>query len=150
VDDLVAFTGRIDGASPLIANHRLYAHASRYESQGITLLEALSYGRPLLAAPVGGIPEVFTDGVEGRFIDLEDPGAAARALVSVLESDELYAQMSAAALNRYRRAFAREVVAPKWFRFFEGVVEEAATRSAQGKDGGAGRAGIAACSAGES
>jgi glycosyltransferase involved in cell wall biosynthesis len=120
VKDLVHFAGRIDDAAPLIASHRLYAHGARFESQGITLLEALSYGRPVLAAPVGGIPEVFDDGVEGYYVDLDDPVSAATRMIQILESPDTYGRMSMSALERYRRCYAVEVVAPKWSAFLLG------------------------------
>lgn len=49
------------------------------ENTPIALIEALSCGLPILAAPVGGIPEVFRDGVEGYYwIWMSQPRARPR------------------------------------------------------------------------
>ncbi len=116
----VRFLGRVLHAASLLETHRVYAHAARMESQGIVLLEALSYGLPLLAAPVGGIPEVFSDGVEGFFWPLDDAEAAARYLIELLEDDTLRARMSANARSRFREAFDEPKVAGRLAAFLTG------------------------------
>jgi L-malate glycosyltransferase len=44
----------------------LYLMTSQFEGLPIALLEAMSLGKPVVATAVGGIPEVITDGQEGR------------------------------------------------------------------------------------
>ncbi|QGN59153.1 glycosyltransferase [Nostocoides sp. HKS02] len=61
----VSFAGYQADPRRLMAGHRLYCHTARMESFGIALVEAMSEGLPVLAAPVGGIPEVVRPGVEG-------------------------------------------------------------------------------------
>ena len=110
LSDHVTFTGAVSNASSLLHAHRAYVHASRMESFGIVLAEALAAGKPVFAAPIGGVPEVFTDGVEGVYWDLEDVGDAAQRLIQVLEDPARYAQMAAAAAARHAAYFSPEVV----------------------------------------
>ncbi len=109
----VALPGYVPDAAGLLPLHRAYVHAATMENCPIALLEAMAAGRPVFAAPVGGIPEVLTDGAEGRYWDLGDPESAARALIRILEEPALYARVSSAATRRYRRQFTPASVGPR-------------------------------------
>ncbi len=106
----VTFTGALPQAWRHIPKHRAYVHAAHMESFGIVLLEAMAVGKPVFAAPVGGVPEVFRDGTEGRYWDLNDPQSAAQKLVDVLERPERYNAMSRAAQQRQAHHFSVEAV----------------------------------------
>ncbi len=109
----VHFLGEVAGAAVLIPGYRAYVHSARLENLPITLIEALAAGRPLFAPPVGGVPEVFADGVEGRYWELGDPRGAARLLVAVLEDPPLYERLSRAARARYESHFTPGRIVPK-------------------------------------
>ena len=109
----VTFAGYVPEAARILPRHKAYAHAARMENLPITVLEALATRKPILAAPSGGIPEVFTDGVEGFFWDLDDPLQAARQLIKLLEDEALYKRMAGAAYARYETCFAPRVVGPQ-------------------------------------
>ena len=66
------------------------------ESFGMTLVEAMSCGRPVVGSAVGGIPEVVRDEVDGLLVPPGDPAALAGALRRVLTDDELQARLGAA------------------------------------------------------
>ena len=110
----VTFAGYVQDASELIAGHRAFVHAARAENFGIVFLEAMQHGVPPLSGAVGGIPEIFDDGVEGRFWPLDDPRRASAILIEVLESESRHAAMSAAARRRYQRDFSPDVLGPRW------------------------------------
>lgn len=114
LEGYVEFTGYLPNAARLLCRHRICVHAARIENLSILLLEALAAGKPILAAPVGGVPEIFTHGVEGFYWDLDDPGRAAESLIEILENKALYEQMSEAARSRYESHFSSEVVGARW------------------------------------
>jgi len=114
VADQTGFVGFVRNAAQLIPGHRVYCHGAKMESFGIVLIEGMACGLPVLAAPVGGVPEVFSDGVEGCYWSLDDAVSAARILVSVLDDAERYARMSKAALQKFRTCYDEMgTVAPK-------------------------------------
>ena len=54
------------------------------ESFGMTLVEAMACGCPVVGSDVGGIPFVVRDGVDGLLVPPGDPAALADALAGVL------------------------------------------------------------------
>jgi glycosyltransferase involved in cell wall biosynthesis len=85
----VLFTGRRDDVSALTADLTLAVLPSLREAQGISLLEAMARGVPVVASEIGGIPEIVTDGVDGRLVPPGDPAALADAIVELVRDPAL-------------------------------------------------------------
>jgi glycosyltransferase involved in cell wall biosynthesis len=84
----------------LLAAADLFVLASRYEGLPIALLEAMAVGVPPVATAVGGIPEVVTDGVDGRLVPPGRPAELARALQELAASPEARTALGRAAAQR--------------------------------------------------
>jgi glycosyltransferase involved in cell wall biosynthesis len=91
VRDRVSFHGRYDHRTDLrgimAANH-VFTYTSNYEGGPcFTLLELLQAGRYVVAAPVGGIPDIYDGHSEaGQLVDPDNPSVIADALASAIES----------------------------------------------------------------
>ena len=114
VAEQVNFLGFQKDASQFIAAHRALVHAAHMESFGIVLTEAMSYKRPVLAAPVGGIPEVLTDGKEGRYWNLESALHSAKILISILDDSKKWQMMSEQAGYTFCNRFHPDIVGKRW------------------------------------
>jgi glycosyltransferase involved in cell wall biosynthesis len=119
IADQAFFLGR-KNAAPLLSAHKVLVHGALIENLPIALIEALAAGVPILAPAVGGIPEVFDEGVEGRFWNLNDVEASASILIETMEDTAGLAAMSRAARTRYRETFDREVVFEKLTEVIDG------------------------------
>jgi glycosyltransferase involved in cell wall biosynthesis len=70
------------------------------ETFGMTVLEGLAYGRPVIVPPVGGVAEVNVHPHTGFAIDGRDLGALQHALRLLHRNSPFYARMAAAARQR--------------------------------------------------
>lgn len=97
------------GARPEIAGllsaADLVAVPSRSEGLPYGVLEALALARPVVAAAVGGIPELLRDGEEGWLVAPGDVEALAAALASALAVPDEMARRAAAGRRRVRESF---------------------------------------------
>ncbi|HEX5181250.1 MAG TPA: N-acetyl-alpha-D-glucosaminyl L-malate synthase BshA [Gemmatimonadaceae bacterium] len=118
VQDDTYFLGKIDVVAPLLASADLFLLPSQSESFGLSALEALSCGVPVVASRVGGIPEVVTDGVTGVLRDVGDVDGMAAASLELLGDRVRWQQMSAAAAADARRRFARDDMVARYEAFY--------------------------------
>lgn len=106
----VRFLGRIDDVAPLLSAADLYLFPSETESFGLSALEALASGVPVVASNVGGVSEVVRDGVTGALRPLGDVDGMAAAALALLEPARWSAASAAAAADARARFSTEEIV----------------------------------------
>ncbi|MDI5933217.1 glycosyltransferase [Halomonas kalidii] len=79
------FTGRLQGQALIDAYHAmdLFAFASRSETQGMVIAEAMAAGLPVVAISAPGVREVVRDGHNGRLLIGDDDVAMAEAIIEL-------------------------------------------------------------------
>lgn len=95
ITEKVEFLGFIpeDELPSLYASCDAFLFLSRYEGFGLTFLEAMASGTPVIGTPVGGFPDMVTDGKEGLIVD-RDATVVANAIEEIRDDSELAAKMS--------------------------------------------------------
>jgi N-acetyl-alpha-D-glucosaminyl L-malate synthase BshA len=122
VQDRVRFLGERDALPELLAPADVFALSSSEESFGLSALEAMACGTPVVATRVGGVSEVVEDGATGLLSPPEDLGAFAANLRSLLlDRDRSYA-MGRAAREAAVARFARERVIPLYEAVYQRVL----------------------------
>jgi L-malate glycosyltransferase len=100
------FLGKLDAVAPLLANADCFLLPSESESFGLSALEALACGVPVVASRVGGLPEVVRDGETGALRPPGDVDAMSRAALEILGDRARWDAMSQAAAADARSRFA--------------------------------------------
>lgn len=88
-DNEVLFEGFVDNVGDYIQVMDVFAFPSNYEGLGSILLDVMGQGVPVVAAKVGGIPEIIQNEKTGLLIKSKDEKALASAILRVYGSKEL-------------------------------------------------------------
>ena len=96
----IARTGYVEGEerAALLAGAAVLALPSVYEGFGLTPLEAMDHGVPVVATAAGAVPEVCGDAA--RIVPVGDEGAFADALAAVLDDGACAASLAARGTRR--------------------------------------------------
>lgn len=100
IEQKVVFTGQRPDAIRIAAAADLMVLPSLREALGISVLEGLALGLPIVATRAGGIPEIIRDNVEGLLVEPCDPDMLADKVLAILSDPVLYRTLSDNALRR--------------------------------------------------
>lgn len=119
----VHFAGAVSESelSQAYADADIFCLPSRYESFGLVLLEAMTFGLPLVASRVGGMAEIVTDGREGTLFEVGDVRGLTAALKSLATDAALRRRMAQAARATFEERFALPVIVPATIEFYGAV-----------------------------
>lgn len=109
LSDRFRFLGFRSDAPQIVQAFDIVAVPSHVEPFGLSSLEAMAAGRPVVATRVGGIPEVVTDGSTGLLVPPGDAQALASALSALLASRQARATFGAAGRRRAEAVFGMSV-----------------------------------------
>ncbi len=87
----------------------IFVLPSTSEGLPMALLEAMAWGKAIVATAVGGVPDVLSDGRDALLVPPGDPAALATALARLAGDADLRQRLGGAARERARRLNAEEV-----------------------------------------
>ena len=103
------FLGRRNDVPSLLASATVAVVPSVWaEAFGLTVVEAMAAGAPLVASAIGGIPELIRPGETGLLVPPGDAAALAGAIRSLLDDAALRARLSARGREEAARRFSVE------------------------------------------
>ncbi|WP_280155610.1 glycosyltransferase family 1 protein [Piscinibacter sp. XHJ-5] len=123
VEDSVTFVGhrQRDELRAFYAAADAFVTTPWYEPFGITPLESMACGKPVIGSAVGGIRYSVIDGVTGFLVPPHDPAALAQRLMHLRDNPELGRAMGRAGIRRVRSMFTWTHVARQLAAVYEAV-----------------------------
>ena len=118
--DNVYFMGNIKNAGAYIEYADIFFLPSNFEGLPITILEALSCGKPVIASKVGGIPEIL-DGTNGYALENDAP-AMANKIKEILENRAKYIEMCKAAKQMYQYKFTIDKMVNGYLTIYNEII----------------------------
>ncbi|MEI6714657.1 MAG: glycosyltransferase family 4 protein [Verrucomicrobiota bacterium] len=104
----VHFVGHQANPGDWVAASEVLVLASPEEPFGLVLLEAMSLGKPVVAARGGGPSEIVADGQSGLLFERDDPRDLALKLRALMDRESLREMMGKAGFARWKRLFSPE------------------------------------------
>lgn len=123
ITDSVSFTGGIRDVIPPLSVMDVFAFPAFWQEPfGLSVLEAMACGKPVVASNVGGIYAMVKDGENGFLVPPRESEALADAILRLLDDKELASRMGRAGRKIASERFSLDEIVRK----IEGVYQEVA------------------------
>jgi glycosyltransferase involved in cell wall biosynthesis len=117
------FAGFRRDVDRLIPAFSLLCLTSRTEALGSSLLDAMCFGRPVVATATGGIPEVIGHGSTGLLVPVGDAVALASAVTGLLLEPERREALGRAGRDRFAQQFTAERMVDDTLHLYHELLE---------------------------
>lgn len=95
---------------------------SRIDSFGIVYLEAWAYGKPVIGARAGGVPDLIEDGVDGMLVQFGDVPGLAAAIEALLRDRGLRESMGCRGRAKVERSYTWDRIYGRLLSIYEILV----------------------------
>jgi N-acetyl-alpha-D-glucosaminyl L-malate synthase BshA len=119
VESSVSFLGKIDNVAPLLATADLFLLPTESESFGLSALEALACGVPVIGTRAGGLPEVVRDGETGFLCAVGDVEGMSRHALALLRDRNLWKRMSDLGAVDARARFSESEIVSQYEQMYQ-------------------------------
>lgn len=125
----VVFTGPRRDVARILAACDVSVLCSLKEGMSNTVMESMAVGKPVVATPVGGNPELIEDGQSGYLIPVNDDAAVARRLEDLLGDPALAKTMGMRARTRIAELCSVDAMVRSTERLYDELLAEAGVRA---------------------
>jgi len=122
--DDVLFLGKQDALHEILCSADVFILPSQIESFGLSALEAMSCGLPVIATNVGGLPEVVLHGETGYLTEIGNIERMASYVIELFEDKNKYREFSEKARERAEKFFDKDLIVPKYEMFYEKILNQ--------------------------
>lgn len=118
----VFFMGSLPNAGAYNEYADLFMLPSNYEGLPMTIIEAMAFGKPVVASNVGGISEIVVNGENGYTVE-NRAGLFAEKISYILEHEEVYNKFSKASLKRFREDLTVKKMVDGYLKIYDRIIQ---------------------------
>ena len=118
----VKFLGKQDNLPEILSASDLFLMPSQSESFGLSALEAMSCGVPVVSSSVGGLPELILQNETGFIAEFGDVDRMAKYTIDLLKNDRKRKIFSKNSRNRAIKNFETNLLIPKYIEYYEKIL----------------------------
>lgn len=113
MQDSIIFKGKVafENIPDVLESADIFVRPSRSEGLGTAFLEAMAVGVPVIATPVGGIPDFLEDGKTGLFAKVDDLGDLADKICILLQNEPMRRELSSNARRMVETGYSWDSIA---------------------------------------
>ena len=125
MENNVSFLGEIDNnlLPHYLAKAMVFVRPSLSEGLGISFLEAMAAGVPIIGTPVGGIIDFLEDGETGLFCKVKDTQDIGEKIIRILSDKELHDKLANQGRELVRREYDWDIIVQKFRDIYETITK---------------------------
>lgn len=118
----IRFLGQRDDVPGILARSDILVSAAQFEPFGLTVIEGMAAGLPVVATRCGGLEEIITDGEDGFLVPVGNASAMAEAILSLARNPDLAREMGKRGHRKVERDFSIERHVEDVLSFYEEIL----------------------------
>ncbi|MBS1772080.1 MAG: N-acetyl-alpha-D-glucosaminyl L-malate synthase BshA [Bacteroidetes bacterium] len=119
----IRFLGKQEQVDEILSITDLFVLPSQYESFGLSALEAMACGVPVISTNAGGLPEINVNGITGYMTEVGDTEDMAQKALHILSTDERLNEFKANAIA-HARTFSKQRIIPLYEQLYDSVLRK--------------------------
>lgn len=121
LQESVFFSGEVRNVHEYLQAANLFVFPTEKEAFGISVIEAMACGLPVVATAVGGLKNILQDGQNGLVVEPADKNGLFQALEMLITDQERARELAQAAIQTARADYDAEIVTEKYMKLFNRV-----------------------------
>lgn len=126
VADRVVFLGQVQDMSEFYGDLDIFAFPSLTEGLGVAVLEAMAMELPVVAAAVGGVPEIVSNREDGVLVPPADPTAMTAAIMELIDDPALRVELARRGRQKVLSSFTLQSTADRVAAMYTRLVQRSA------------------------
>ncbi|MDC1505814.1 glycosyltransferase family 4 protein [Winogradskyella sp.] len=114
----INFIGYTENTRALFENADIYFQPSKWESHGLAVVEAMSYGLPCVVTNNGGTTESIINNESGYTVDVDNYNEMLQKLLLLVNNKELRKKLGDCAMERHYHNFSQDV----WYTNLDNII----------------------------